>query len=300
MTMRSLRYKSVVVAAVAAALGAPIVACSSDDSTQDNPDGGGDQGTGGKASGGSAGKGSGGSAAGSTGTGGTAVGAGGSKGGAGGLTGGASGGSAGKGGTASGGMAGASAGGAAGGAGTPADSGADGADGCVATESLTPPTVADAIKPPDGTKLVHHFHAIGTQNYTCTSTPGTGGADPTYGYGASTPEALLYDSCGKEVIHHFAGPTWQWLADSSSVKGAKLAGVDVAGSIPLLLLKGTPQTATGELSAVSYIQRLDTTGGAAPAAATCTAAHVGEVTKVDYTANYYFYEGPPVVDAGHD
>ena len=130
--------------------------------------------------------------------------------------------------------------------------------------------------------------------------PGTGGADPTYGYGASTPEALLYDSCGKEVIHHFAGPTWQWLADSSSVKGARLAGVDVTGSIPLLLLKGTPQTATGELSKVSYIQRLDTTGGAAPAAATCTAAHVGEVTKVNYTANYYFYEGPPVVDAGHD
>jgi len=124
------------------------------------------------------------------------------------------------------------------------------------------------------------------------------GIDPV----TSTPAsfALLYDSCGKELVHHFGGPTWQWLADSSSVKGAKLAGVDVTGSIPLLLLKGTPQTATGELSEVSYIQRLDTTGGVAPAASTCTAAHVGEVTNVNYTANYYFYEGPPVVDAGHD
>jgi len=280
-------------AAVAVALGAPMVACGSD-STGDKPDGGGDEGTGGKGTGGSAGKGTGGAAAGSTGTGGTMGGTGGSKGGIGGAS------SGGAGGSASGGKAGASTGGAAGGAGTPADSGADGSDGCVATESLTLPTTPDDIKPPAGTTLVHHFHAIGTQNYTCTATPGTGGAEPTYGYGASTPEALLYDSCGKEVIHHFAGPTWQWLADSSSVKGAKIKGVDVTGSIPLLLLKATPQTTTGELSAVSYIQRLDTTGGAAPAAATCTAAHVGEVTKVNYTANYYFYEGPPVVDAGHD
>jgi hypothetical protein len=177
------------------------------------------------------------------------------------------------------------------------DAGTDSGDGgCVPTESLTPPTADATITPPAGTKLVHHFHAIGTQNYTCTETPGVGDAGATYGYGASTPDALLYDSCGKAVIHHFAGPTWQWLADSSSVKGAKIHGVDNPGSIQLLLLKGTPQTQTGELSQVSYIQRLDTTGGVVPAATTCTAAHVGEVTKVDYTANYYFYEGPP--DAG--
>jgi hypothetical protein len=37
------------------------------------------------------------------------------------------------------------------------------------------------------------------------------------------------------------------------------------------------------------VQRLDTVGGKAPATG-CDAGHTGDVTGVDYTATYFFYE----------
>ncbi|HEX4477376.1 MAG TPA: DUF3455 domain-containing protein, partial [Polyangiaceae bacterium] len=121
----------------------------------------------------------------------------------------------------------------------------------------------------------------------------------------SKPDASLVDSCGKEVIHHFGAvfggpPLWKSIADGSSVQGAKLASVPKAGTIPWLLLKGTPSLeadgAAGLVSSVDYIQRLDTSGGAAPDASTCTAIRVGETNAVTYAADYYFYTD---TDASH-
>jgi hypothetical protein len=40
---------------------------------------------------------------------------------------------------------------------------------------------------------------------------------------------------------------------------------------------------------VTFIHRLETAGGKAPATG-CDASHVGETARVDYTATYYFYE----------
>jgi len=40
----------------------------------------------------------------------------------------------------------------------------------------------------------------------------------------------------------------------------------------------------------TYIQRINTTGGLAPPAAECTAATVGTVAEVAYTADYYFWK----------
>ena len=90
-----------------------------------------------------------------------------------------------------------------------------------------------------------------------------------------------------EIVHHFETafgqpPTWQSLADGSLVKGKKLQSVAQTGTIPWLLLKGTATNeadgAVGLLSRVTYVQRLDTAGGAAPAATDCSdAAHVSDV-----------------------
>jgi hypothetical protein len=289
--LRSLKHNSALVVAASLAIGGTMVACSSDDNNGGSPEGGtgGSTETGGKGNAGAGGKGT-------AGSGGTAGKGGGGSGG----TGGSTGGTAGKGGA--GGGTGGATGGKGGTGGTDIDGG-DGGDACVATESLTPPTVPDIIKVPAGATLLHHFHATGTQNYTCIGTPARedGGAT-TYGYtGPATPEATLKDSCGTTVVHHFAGPTWQWLADSSTVVGTRLQSSPVAGSIAQLLLQGTAHTGTGVLSQVSYVQRLNTTGGAAPTTG-CSAANVNSVAKVDYTADYYFYEGPHVVitDGGGD
>ncbi len=43
------------------------------------------------------------------------------------------------------------------------------------------------------------------------------------------------------------------------------------------------------MAGVTYVQRLDTTGGLAPATG-CDASHVGDTARIDYTATYYFYK----------
>jgi hypothetical protein len=59
-----------------------------------------------------------------------------------------------------------------------------------------------------------------------------------------------------------------------------------AKNVPWLKLVGTPTpNTTGVFSNVTFIQRLDTRGGAAPAG-TCTAP---STVAVDYTANYVFW-----------
>ena len=290
--MRSVTWNLALVTAASASIALSIVACGSDSNGGNSPEAG----TGGEGNGGAGGKPATGGSAGS----GAKAGAGGAVGGAGGSNGGRAGSGGSTGGAATGGAGGSKggAGGTAGKKGT--DAGPDAPDACVPTESLSPPTVADAIKVPAGTTLLHHFHAEGTQNYTCKETPGEGDAASTFAYDpASVPEALLYDSCNKSVIHHYGGPTWESLADGSTVKGAKLAASPVTGAIPELILQAVSTTGNGMLSSVTYIQRLHTTGGVVPTTG-CDEATVGSVAKVPYTADYYFYTGPESRDAGKD
>ncbi len=151
---------------------------------------------------------------------------------------------------------------------------------------------------PSGATLVRHFHADGTQNYRCTETPGEAGADPTYAWVFVGPVADLFNSCGTKVGTHFAvpgssppAPEWQYDADGSNVSGAKVADSPVTGAIPELLLKQTGHGGDGVFSSVTFVQRLQTAGGAAPAAADCNADSVDEQQDVHYTAEYYFYSG---------
>jgi hypothetical protein len=85
-------------------------------------------------------------------------------------------------------------------------------------------------------------------------------------------------------------PEWQ-AKDGSSVVGHKLASATVdPTAIPWLLLSAA-STSLGpdggdRLAATTYVQRLNTTGGLAPAGA-CTP---GATVNVPYTADYYFYQ----------
>ena len=66
-----------------------------------------------------------------------------------------------------------------------------------------------------------------------------------------------------------------------------------AGSIPCLLLQSIGSLAGPSggtmLSKTSFIQRLNTRAGVAPADGCATSADVGSQTLVPYTADYYFY-----------
>ena len=152
--------------------------------------------------------------------------------------------------------------------------------------ALTPPTVPAAIKVPAGNVLFLVGHARGAQVYSCTNTGGT------IAWTLRTPAATLYDGAGRSIILHYAGPTWR-AHDGSAVVAARVDGAPapLPNTIPWLLLKATSTTpgSTGNLlTPTTYIQRINTTGGVAPATG-CDAAHVGATTAVFYTADYYFY-----------
>ena len=147
-----------------------------------------------------------------------------------------------------------------------------------------PPNTPSALAPPADQTLAFVLNAQGVQRYQCVqSTTG-------FAWTFVAPDADLFAPHPHHpVVHHFAGPTWLY-RDSSSVVAARLAGATVdPTAIPWLLLNVTSHGGeSGRLSDIVSIQRLQTTGGNAPATG-CDADHVGAESDVLYTARYFFY-----------
>src|SRR4030095_10611238 len=78
------------------------------------------------------------------------------------------------------------------------------------------------------------------------------------------PHALLLDRLDILGIH-FGGPTWQG-NDGSKVVAARVDSVTVdPDAIAWLLLKTTSTSGDGPFADTTYIQRINTVGGLAPA-----------------------------------
>jgi hypothetical protein len=145
------------------------------------------------------------------------------------------------------------------------------------------PTLPEEIRVPDGNKLSLVAHATGVQIYTCNGST----------WGSSTPRADLFaDKRNKRLVAtHFAGPTWQG-TDGSTVVGVLPPEGSVTvdpTAIPWLLLRADPGDAPGRFAGTTFIQRVATTGGLAPAATECHAGAVDKVVEVPYTADYNFW-----------
>jgi hypothetical protein len=144
-------------------------------------------------------------------------------------------------------------------------------------------SVPKELAVPAGQRRAFQWKAQGVQIYTCQAEAGAAAA-----WVFSAPEAKLRDAQGRAAGSHFAGPTWEAL-DKSRVVAKKLAAASPdPTSIPWLSLEATAHEGNGVMAAVTYIQRLDTKGGLAPATG-CDASHLGETVRVDYTASYAFY-----------
>ena len=104
------------------------------------------------------------------------------------------------------------------------------------------------------------------------------------------PDAKLMDRSGK-VVGRYYGPPATWESnDSSKVTATQLAVAPAsAGNIPLQLVKANPAMGMGAMQGVTYIQRVATQGGVAPAAA-CTAANAGQKQVVKYQADYIIWK----------
>ena len=159
--------------------------------------------------------------------------------------------------------------------------------GSIASESSAlrsfPPLPSPTLAAPKGNELAFYHDALGVQIYSCQAVA-TG-----FAFTFVAPEASLFDRRGRVVIKHFGGPTWQSVADGSSVVATVAAAfTDDPQSIAELLLKASSHTGKGIMSDVTFIQRLETVGGLAPTTG-CDADHVGVTVRVPYSATYFFY-----------
>ena len=186
-----------------------------------------------------------------------------------------------------------------------------------AKPAATQPTTSDLITPPAGNSAFFLGHAVGTQGYVCL--PTSTGASWTVNN--SRPEATLFTSIfGQDIqiITHFLSPntnpnkfapnplpfgnaTWQSSLDSSKVWAQTVQSVPAGseascpnfGAIACLLLQsvGSEEGPIGGkvMTQTTFIQRLNTKGGTAPATGCLVAGDVGKQALVPYTADYYFF-----------
>ena len=142
------------------------------------------------------------------------------------------------------------------------------------------PPQCSTIVVPEGNKVSFHVYARGVQIYRWN--------------GASwdfvAPVATLYAESGfhGEVGNHYVGPKWQ-SKSGSVVEGRRVPGTGCtpdSSAIAWLLLSKFDASGPGIFARVTFIQRVNTTGGLAPATPGETP---GEVREVPYTAEYYFY-----------
>ena len=138
------------------------------------------------------------------------------------------------------------------------------------------PEVPVDIAVPAGNKVHFHGFGVGVQIYTWNGTS----------WGTAVPEAILFHAEGVVTIH-FAGPTWQSNSGSSVVGALPPKAVTVdTNAIPWLRLSAKSTEGPGIFADTTFIQRVNTTGGKAPST---DGAFVGQVARVPYTADYFFY-----------
>lgn len=141
-----------------------------------------------------------------------------------------------------------------------------------------PSPMCDSLDVSATNRVSSHVYAAGAQIYQWSGT----------NWVFIAPEAMLFaDPCHYgQVGVHYAGPTWE-ANDGSKVVGTRLKScAPDRGAIPWLLLGATPLSDSGRFAGITYIQRVNTIGGTAPAEA---GAFVGDEARVPYTAEYYFY-----------
>jgi len=147
------------------------------------------------------------------------------------------------------------------------------------------PAQADpaAIAAPAGTSQILSAAAEGVQIYECKA------KDQGFAWVFKAPEAALFDASGRQIIHHFAGPSWQ-ADDGTTLVGEVVGKADAPapGAIAWLLLRAKSHEGSGPLAKAGFIRRIDTKGGSAPEGG-CDSAHAGAEARMHYSAVYEFY-----------
>jgi hypothetical protein len=180
------------------------------------------------------------------------------------------------------------------------------------------PSPTTSLTPPEGNSAFLLGHGVGTQGYVCLP---SGAGSASWTVNGARPEATLFTHVFGEavqIITHFLSPvvnpndigpkpprfgdvTWQSSFDSSRVWAQKQKSIPAGseascpngGSIDCLLLQviGSDEGPAGGrlLTSTTFIQRLNTNGGSAPATGCFVIGDVGKQALVPYTADYFFF-----------
>jgi hypothetical protein len=183
---------------------------------------------------------------------------------------------------------------------------------------VTPPSVPPEIRVEDGNVAFLVGHALGTQNYVCRP---SAAAPAGVAYVLFTPEATLFNDDDGQIITHFFSPNpdpldpntnpavladgairaaWQHSRDNSTVwarvhqpVGAVNVDKDAIDWLLLDVVGAASGLAGGDfLTRTTFIHRVNTTGGRAPATGCALSTDVGNQAFVPYTADYFFYFNP--------
>lgn len=150
-------------------------------------------------------------------------------------------------------------------------------------ENMAPPPLPTAVTVPPGHRHALTLKALGTLNYECRAHAGMSGS---YGWVLDAPDATLRHWSGLALGRYYGGPTWEH-RDGSKLT-ARIVATSPARGLPTQLLEARSVGGRGELSDVTYIQRLNAMGGE-PAAA-CEQASIGRGHSLEFSADYLFYK----------
>ena len=152
------------------------------------------------------------------------------------------------------------------------------------TDNRAPDVPTQIAVSSETNKVSFHGFGVGFQIYTWNGTS----------WGNAVPAATLFDEDGNVVANHFGvpipprvHPAWQSNSGSKVVGALPPAAVIVdTNAIPWLRLQPLTTEGPGVFADTTFIQRVNTTGGKAPST---DGAFVGQVARVPYTADYFFY-----------
>jgi hypothetical protein len=152
--------------------------------------------------------------------------------------------------------------------------------------AVAPPAgITSAITASADEEAAFALRAEGTHIFECK----TVASNPDrYAWAFTAPDATLYDA-GRPVARHAAENQFEALADRSSLSATLRARQDGgADNLPWILMRALPTEDAGLFAGVTSVQRVNTSGGVAPAAG-CDADNVGKEARSRFSADYYFY-----------
>jgi hypothetical protein len=146
----------------------------------------------------------------------------------------------------------------------------------------TPPPAA--ILPPAGNVLAFSLLADGDRIYVCEA-----GAGGQLGWVSRGPDAMLTNRLGDQVGRYSSGATWS-AVDGSSVRGEMRQSMDAPRrrSTPWLLFEASSRSSSGIFSSITYVQEVQTNGGAEPQEP-CTQSQSGQERRMEFNALYHFF-----------